>query len=134
MTPQLSTLASTRPLCAWASRHAPTIDLRAALAAADYRIVQVRDAREPVCSLIWMDIVIKCAAIPDVVVIVTRHQQYLPLLRHITRAAPATRMIFAPMQLVDGDWVWSGAWRHYCLLPDGTSTVTPWQPTPEAQP
>lgn len=106
----------TRCLCAWVSRHPPLPEHRADLRA--YKIHQV-SARETRTDIIWMDILLATGfQLPDLVVLITRHEQYTPMVLHLAKVAPATVVIRPLMQKDDrnGEWYWSGQWKRYFVV------------------
>lgn len=124
----------TRPVCAWVSRHEPLPEHRAVLRA--YDIVQA-NARETRIDIIWLDILRSTRfRIPDLIVLITRHEQVTPMVKHIARVAPQAVVVRPLMQKDDrdGEWYWSGQWKRYFVADRGGQLGTlqqSWSPESE---
>ncbi|MCK6579931.1 MAG: hypothetical protein L6Q98_17715 [Anaerolineae bacterium] len=111
----------TSPLCAWASRHEPTPEQRRQLAA--YTICQA-NARELDIRLMWLDILHACAnRIPDLLVLITRHEQVTPMVKFVFSLAPNVIIVRPIMQENAGEWYWSGRWRRYFVVRRRTGQI-----------
>jgi len=107
-------------LCAWASRHAPLPVQSESLTTAGYRIVQIGDARDLSIQYNWIDILRGCGyRIPDLLVLITRHEQVTPMVLHVAALAPQIAIVRPIMQRDDrtGHWYWSGGWKRYIVVP-----------------
>ncbi|MDZ4768385.1 MAG: hypothetical protein SGJ24_04590 [Chloroflexota bacterium] len=135
MKPALVTFTSGAPLlCAWVSRHLPLTAHRTALSA--YQICQVPD-RNTSAPELWLDVVLCCASAPALVVLITSHTIYTPVIRLMAHVSPATVVIrpvmTKPRTADDAAWQWSGEWQQLVMDANYQRTYrVTWTPEPSA--
>lgn len=112
---------SAMPICAWLSRHPPSLAQRASLDG--YRIVQLQD-RWPSAEAAWERVTEVCIGRPELIVAI---MPTAILIQFVCMVAPTK--VIRPKQIYGNSTHWAGKWQE--LKVESRVAFCPWIPNTE---